>query len=88
MRQANLDRSHGDRRFGLRRAALAAWAVVFVLFGAILAVSSLVGPTAGRSASPDRVIASLVVRAVPPERDACQCTEFDHLQMTAAPSLC
>ena len=88
MRQANLDRSHGDRRFGMRRAAVAAWAVVFALFGLAFVVSSLAGPPTGRPASPDRAIASLVVRAVPPERDACQCTEFDHLQMTAAPSLC
>ena len=87
MRQANLDRSPGDRRFGMRRATLAAWLVVFTLFAGAFAVSSLIGAPAGRPASPDRAIASLVARAVPPDHDACQCTDLDHLE-TAAPSLC
>ncbi|HLZ65297.1 MAG TPA: hypothetical protein VKQ29_03645 [Aliidongia sp.] len=86
MRNAWFDRPSAGRRFGMRRAALAAWAIVFMLFALVVifpGVTSAHGP-----ATPDRAIASLVARAAPPESDSCPCDEFDPLATTAAPSLC
>ncbi|GGF22209.1 hypothetical protein GCM10011611_30350 [Aliidongia dinghuensis] len=88
MRQPNFDGSRRDPRYGGARATVAAWAVVFALFAFVLAFPSLAGRSSSQPVSPDRAIAKLVARAVPADRDICQCTEFDHLEMTAAPSLC
>ena len=85
MRQASLDRPHSGRRLGTRRAAVAAWTLVLAHFAVLFMVS---GSADRPAASPERAIASLVARAVPPEHDACQCTEFDRLEETTAPSLC
>jgi hypothetical protein len=88
MRNASIDRLVADRRLGLRRAALAAWAIVFALFAAVLIVPSLTGASASRPATPDRAIMSLVAHAVPSADDSCRCDDFDHLAMAPAPALC
>ncbi|HEV2672956.1 MAG TPA: hypothetical protein VGV37_00345 [Aliidongia sp.] len=88
MRNTYFDRSKADRRHGMRRATVAAWTVVVALFAIVFVVPTLTGAPTGNSPSSDRAISRLVARAVPPDRDICQCTEFDHLEMTAAPSLC
>jgi glycerol uptake facilitator-like aquaporin len=88
MRKASLDRSQDDRRLGMRRAAIAAWAVVFALFAFILVMPSFSDSSVNRAPSPGHAIERLVARAVPQDSDACQCTEFDRLEMAPAPSLC
>jgi hypothetical protein len=87
MRKAYLDRLPGDRRRGMRRAAAAAWALVFVLF-AFLVVPSLTGMSSARSPSSGQPIERLVARAVPQDSEACLCTQFDKLEMTQASMLC
>jgi hypothetical protein len=85
MRNAWFDRSAAGSRYGMRRAALAAWAIVFALF-AILAVPSLSG-TPKHRASQGHVIASLVDRAVQPDGDSCRYGDYDRT-MEPAPQLC
>ena len=85
MRNVWFDRSATERRRGLRRAAVAAWAVVFALFAVVLAMPDA---TARHSAPADAAIATLVAHAVPPADDSCHCGEFDRLDMAPAPSLC
>jgi len=87
MRNGWFDRSAAGRRLGVRRAAIAAWAVVFLLFGAVFLVSGRTGSDAP-APSPDRAITSLVAHAVPPDADACHCDEFDRLAKASSASMC
>jgi hypothetical protein len=84
MRNDWFDRSAAERRLGMRRAAIAAWTVVLVLFAIVLMVP---GAPAGQ-ATPDRAIANLVAHSVQSAGDSCHCDDFDHLAMAPSPSLC
>jgi len=83
MRNEGFDRSVADRRLGLRRAALAAWTVVLVLFAIVVLM-----PGAPAHRTPDRVIARLVAHSVPPISHSCGCDRPDASTMAASPSLC
>jgi hypothetical protein len=85
MRYDWFDRSAAQRRLGMRRAALAAWTVVLVLFAVVVMVP---GAPAHRPTNPDRAIASLVAHSVQPVSDSCPCDDFAHQAMAYSPSLC
>ena len=85
MRNDGFDRSAAERRLGMRRAALAAWTVVLVLFAVVILVP---GAPARQPTNPDRAIASLVAHSVQPVSDSCHCDESVPLTMAASPSLC
>jgi hypothetical protein len=84
MRNVWFDRSATGRRRGLRRAMVAAWAIVFALFALVLAMPDA---TARHRATADAAIATLLAH-VQPTDDSCHCGEFDRLEMAPAPSLC
>ena len=71
MRNDGFDRSAAERRLGMRRAALAAWTVVLVLFAIIFMVP---GAPARQATTPDHAIASLVARSVLPVSDSAIAT--------------
>jgi len=85
MRNDGFDRSAAERRLGMRRAALAAWTVVLVLFAIIFMVP---GAPARQATTPDHAIASLVARSVLPVSDSCHCDDSDSPAMAPSPSLC
>ncbi|MDB5364054.1 MAG: hypothetical protein JWO51_5351 [Rhodospirillales bacterium] len=84
MRNDGFDRSAAERRRGLRRAAIAAWTVVVVLFAIVYAMPG----APAHQATPDHAIARLVAHSVQPAGDSCYCDDFDHLAMAPSPSLC
>jgi hypothetical protein len=85
MRNGWFDRSAAERRLGMRRATLAAWTVVLVLFAIVAIVP---GASALQTATPDRAIASLVAHSVQPVSDSCPCDDVDSRAMASSPSLC
>jgi hypothetical protein len=88
MRNGWFDRSAAERRLGVRQAMVAAWAVVFLLFGLVFIVPGIAGTAAHAPATPDRAIVSLVAHAVPQDADSCRCDDYDRLAMAPSPSLC
>jgi len=84
MRNDWFDRPAAERRLGMRRAALAAWTVVLVLFAIIVMVPGV----PAHQATSDRAIASLVAHSVQPVSDSCHCDESDFSAMAPSPSLC
>jgi len=85
MRNDWFDRSAAERRFGVRRAAIAAWTLVLVLFAIVAVMPSA---PARQAATPDRAIASLVAHAVQPVGDSCRCEGLDPDAEAPATSLC
>ena len=85
MRNDWFDRSAAERRLGVRRAAIAAWTVVLVLFAIVVAVPSA---PARQAATPDRAIVSLVAHSVQPVSDSCRCYGLDPEAAAPAASLC
>jgi hypothetical protein len=85
MRNDWFDRSAAERRLGMRRAALAAWALVLVLFAIVFIIP---GATANQMATPDHAIASLVAHSAQTSSDSCHCDDFDHLATAPSTSLC
>ncbi len=85
MRNDWFDRSAAERRLGMRRATLAAWTVVLVLFAIVVAIP---GAPARQAAAPDRAIVSLVAHSVQPVSDSCRCDGVDPDAEAPVASLC